>query len=145
MNATAMVPLKNGSSPYTSSLRPQRGSRARSACGPRASGLAVVLRSLGDETSFVALNSGRLAHDIGVPRFTHTGRLWELRGGNGVVSPAFFALHDAVNTLGAADIGDVEPGDTGMRPEAVDLLVRGRQREKIVDALLCREARIMNG
>lgn len=44
-------------------------------------------------------------------------------------------LHDAVDTLGAADVGNAETRDGGVGAEAVDLLVERHEREEVVDAL----------
>ena len=112
---------------------------------PEHEDLAVVLRGLGDEAGLIALDGGGLADEIGVPCLAHPGRLRELCSGDWLARAACFALHHTVNALGAADIGNAEPGDAGARAQAVDLLVRGHEREKIVDAGLRREVRIVEG
>ncbi len=63
---------------------PTRVARQIGLWSPDHQDLAVVLRSLRDETGFVALDGGGLAHQIGVPRLAHPGRLRELRGGDGL-------------------------------------------------------------
>ena len=137
MKATAMVPLKNGSSPYTSSPRPQRGSRARSACGPHSIRIwRWYFVSLGDEARFVALDSAGLADQIGVPGFAHARRLRELGGGDrGAFETAFgSALDYAVDSLRCADVGDAQARDGGAGAETIHFFFDGHEGEEIADA-----------
>jgi hypothetical protein len=105
---------------------------------------AVVLGRLRDVAGFVAFNAGGLLDERGVPGLAEAGRLRELRGGDGVATPAA-ALHDSVNALRAAKAGNAKARHGSVGAEALDLLVERHEREKIVDALLWREGWVVEG
>jgi hypothetical protein len=48
-----------------------------------------------------------------------------------------------VNAFGTADVRNAEPRNTGEGAEAVDLLLYGHERKKIIDALLWGQIRIV--
>jgi hypothetical protein len=98
---------------------------------------------LGGEAGFIALDGSGSAHEVRVPCLTHSGRLWELGCGDWLELAACFALHHPVNAFGTPDIGNAEPGHARARPETIDLLLRSHEREKVVDAPLRREVRIV--
>jgi hypothetical protein len=48
-----------------------------------------------------------------------------------------------VNAFGTADVRNAETWNTGESAEAVDLLLHGHERKKVIDALLCGQIRIV--
>ncbi len=112
---------------------------------PQHQDLAVVLLGLRDEPRLVAFDRARLTDQFRVPGFAHTRRLRKLSRGDRVAAGSGLALNDSVNAFGTAEVWHAQTGHSGSRTQAIDLLVGGHQRKKIVDALLHGKARITEG